>query len=507
MTSSPVRLWIRGGLVVTPAGRDVTAAPRSILVEGRQIAAVAPPDAPTPADARILEADGMIVMPGLVNAHIHSHGVLAKWRVDAVPGEMWSPYVAAGRVGMTRDDARLAALLVAIECLRSGVTTVLDHPVFDETLFGAVAEGFIESGLRAVMAPSVMDRPFHETIPQPAAEAPSDLQQALYTGTQPSAEGLVALTARCIERWNGVAGRMSVMVGPSAPQRCTTPLLAGLARLATEANVGIHTHVLETRSQAVFARRVLGMTMTEFLERHDLLRSSLSIAHAVWVVEEDVRRLAGAGVTVVHNPMTNLLMGSGIMPLLALRAAGIPIALGTDSPNSGAHHAIFESMRLATALPRAFEPDPSKWVPAEEVFRYATLGGARAVGQEHAIGSLEPGKEADLVLLRSRTPELTPLNHPIRQLVLSEHGASVDTVLVAGETVVRGGTLTRIDEARVLADAQRASERLLGRNAPLYEKARAQDGYTRAAMAIDIDAVEPLWLRRVSRGAGPGYGP
>jgi cytosine/adenosine deaminase-related metal-dependent hydrolase len=488
---------------VTPAAEGaITVAPRSVLVVGTRIAAVLPPDAPAPGDAGAVDATGMIVMPGLVNAHVHSHGVLTKWVVDAVPGEMWSPYVAAGRVGMTPDEARLAAQLVAIECLKAGVTAVLDHPVFDAPLLDAVAQGFVDSGLRAAIAPSVMDRPFHETIPDPGAAPPPELRRALYTGAPPAAADLVRLTARCIERWNGAAGRISVLVGPSAPQRCSAELLGGLARLATEARVGIHTHVLETRSQAVFARRVLGMPMTEFMERHDLLRPSLSIAHAVWVVDEDVRRLARAGVTVVHNPMTNLLMGSGVMPLLALRAGGVPIALGTDSPNSGAHHAIFESMRLATALPRAFEPDPSRWVTAEEVLAYATLGGARAVGQPGTIGAIEAGREADLVLLRRRTPELTPLNHAVRQLVLSEHGASVHTVLVAGQEVVRGGRLTRVDEDRALGDAGRAAERLVERNAALYDQARAQERFTRAAIAVGIGEIEPLW-QRPSRPGDP----
>lgn len=492
------RLWIADGLLVTPTGRDVRVEYGSILVENGCIARISPRGSPHPVDAHVLNAADMIVIPGLVNAHIHSHGVLSKWVVDTLPLEMWSPYVAAGRIGMTPEEARLAALLGGIECLRSGVTTVLDHPVYDTVLFDAAAQAYLDLGIRAAMAPSVMDRPYFETIPQPGREVPQELQRSLWAAPQPSVQSLLDLTTHCIKRWQGAGDRISILVGPSAPQRCSAELLNGLRQLAREFEVGIHTHLLETRAQALLAQRDYGMSMTTYLKKLGLLTDMLSVAHAVWVGDEDVRDLSESGATVVHNPLSNLTLGSGIMPLLALREAGIRIALGTDSPNSGGHHSLFESMRLATALPRAIEFDPDRWVKPEESFGYATLGGAGAVGLESRIGSIEPGKEADLVLLKRRSASLTPLNHVIRQLVFCEQGDSVDTVLVRGQIVVRDRRLQTIDEESILTEAQRAAERLLARNRTHFDWARKQEVYTRAVhnAVEEAPTPEPLWQKR-----------
>lgn len=493
------RLWIADGLLVTPTNHDVRVEYGSILVEGSRIAHIAPRGSPAPPEAHILDAAEMIVIPGLVNAHIHSHGVLSKWVVDTLPLEMWSPYVAAGRIGMTPEEARLAALLAGIECLRSGVTTVLDHPVYDMTLFDAAAQAYLDLGIRAAMAPSVMDRPYFETIPQSQHAVPDDLKRSLWAKPQPSVQSLLDLTTHCIKRWQGAGDRLSILIGPSAPQRCSTEMLTGLGHLADEYRVGVHTHLLETRAQAQLARRLYGMPITAYLKKLGLLTDMVSVAHAVWVGNEEIRDLAEGGTTVVHNPLSNLTVGSGIMPLLKLREAGIRFALGTDSPNSGGHHALFESMRLATALPRALESDPDAWVSPEETFGYATLGGARALGLEGRIGSIEIGKEADLVLLKRRSTSLTPLNHAIRQLVFCEVGDSVDTVLVGGRIIVRGRRLETVDEDAILAEAQRAAEKLLARSQPNLEWARKQEAYTKAAHSATREVAEPgpLWLRRL----------
>lgn len=504
----PGRLWIANGILVNPRERDVDVRPGSILIRDGKIADIRPVGSPLPGDAQVLDATDRIIIPGLVNAHVHSHGVLSKWAVDGLPLEIWSPYVAAGRAGLTVEEARLGALLVGIECLRHGVTAVLDHPVYDAPCFDAAAEAYLEVGIRAALAPSVMDLPYYVTIPRPRAEVPDALRSALWAGPQPSVQSLLDFTVRCIERWQGAKERLSVLVGPSAPQRCSTELLAGLARTASECHVHVHTHLLETKGQALMAERLYGVPITRYLDQVGLLTEALSVAHAVWVGEEDIRRLAECGVTVVHNPLSNLTLGSGVMPLLALRASGVRLALGTDSPNSGGHHELFESMRMAAALPRAFEPDPDLWVTAEETFRWATLGGARAAGLADRIGAIEVGKAADLVLLKRRTSTLTPLNHLIRQLVFCERGESVETVLVGGRIVVRSGRLLTLDEETVLKEAESLGERLLKRNRPSYEEARRLEAYTRLAYAVVQEAAEPTppWGKRIGASEGQARG-
>ena len=485
-------LWIANGLVVSPLpdGTDVTR--RSILVRDGIIRDLVTPETKPPVDLEVIDASNQIVIPGLVNAHVHSHGVLAKWTVDTLPLEAWSPYVAASRAALTPDDGRLSALLLAIECLRNGVTAVLDHPVYTEALFEATVDAYLESGIRASMALQCMDRPFHETLPSTPGDEGE--RPRLWSGSAPSAQSLIELTDYCLKRWRGVADRLTMLVGPATPLRCTEALLSGLARLARDYETGVHTHYLETRTEAMMGPRLYGRPLAAWLEDRDLLGPHVSLAHGVWIERAEVQTLARAGVTVVHNPLSNLALGSGIMPLTKLRDAGVQIGLGTDSPNSGGHHSIFESMRLGASLPRALEPDSSRWPGPDDLFRYATLGGARALGLEDRIGSIQPGKAADLVLLK-RTTALTPLNDPVRQIVFCERGDSVDTVIVDGRIVVRGSRLLTLDEDQVLEQAQAAGEALFERSRGNLNEAEQQQSIILAALATSAEAYRfpPLW--------------
>jgi guanine deaminase len=499
-TGHPEEFCITGGLLVRPQGLGTQVTPGSLVISQGRIAAVYDTEAEPRSGMSVLDASGMIVIPGLVNAHIHSHGVLSKWIVDGMPLEMWSPYVAAGRSGLTPEEARCGALLAGIEALRGGVTTLLDHPVYDDACLDAAAEAYLELGIRAAIAPSVMDLPYHATIPSIDLPVPPSLQASLWTIPQPDPGALVELTRRCIQRWRGAGDRLTVLVGPSAPQRCSDELLRRLARLASDEGVPIQTHLLETRGQALLAAERYGGSLLRHLERIGVLDAMMSVAHAVWVTYDDVDLMRQRDVTVVHNPLSNLTLGSGLMPLVALRNGGVRLALGTDSPNSGGHHVLFESMRLAAALPRAVEPDAGRWPTAEETLVWATQGGARAAGLEGEVGALAPGYRADLVLLRRDTTALTPLNHAVRQLVFSERGASVDTVLVGGRVVVQGGKVLTVDEAAVLRDAERIAGEMRARTKSAFERAQSLEDYTRPAYEAvrRKPGVAPLWLQEAA---------
>jgi cytosine/adenosine deaminase-related metal-dependent hydrolase len=490
-------LWIADGLLVTPVGRRVFVGTRSILVESGIIEGILPAGSAPPPRAEVIDGSDMVVIPGLVNAHVHSHGVLSKWVVDTLPLEMWVPYVTAVRMGMTAEEARLGPSLVGIDCLLSGVTTVLDHVANTGVLFDAAVQAYIDIGIRAALAPLVSDLPYPQTV-----VAPERGRESLHPAPWPTVENpreLLEHTARCVDAWHEAKGRISILAGPSAPERCSVELLRGLERLARDRGIGIHTHLLETKGQALMAQRLYGMSITEFLEGLGLLTDRTSVAHAVWVSRDDLARLANRGTTVVHNPLSNLTLGSGVMPLLAMREERVNIALGTDSSNAGGNHSLFESMRLATALPRVAEPDPTRWVSAEEIFSYATAGGARALGMESKIGSVEVGKEADLVLLRRRSVALSPLNHVVRQLVFCEVGESVDTVIVRGRIVVRGRKVQTVDESALIDEASRVAEEAIARNRIHLEWARSQESYMRAVHAAVRGAEwsPPLWSSRL----------
>jgi cytosine/adenosine deaminase-related metal-dependent hydrolase len=190
------------------------------------------------------------------------------------------------------------------------------------------------------------------------------------------------------------------------------------------------------------------------------------------LTDGDMDRLAAAGAGVSHNPLSNLYLGSGIARVPELLRRGIAVGLGTDGPNCGASGPLFEVMKLAACVHRLAEPDGDRWVSAEDAFRMATIGGARALGLDGEIGSIEPGKRADLVLLDAAAPHLAPLNDPVRQVVYGETGRAVQTVLVDGQVVVEGGRPTRVDTRALVADARELGGRLRARALPLLARSR-----------------------------------
>jgi guanine deaminase len=217
--------------------------------------------------------------------------------------------------------------------------------------------------------------------------------------------------------------------------------------------------------QAIAAQRRWGCTAVERLAELGLLGPRFVGAHAVWLTEDDMRRLADAGGAVSHNPASNLRLGSGIAAVREMLDRGLTVALGTDGSMSSDNQNLFEALRLAALVGNVrFPHQTERWLSAADTWRMATLGGARAVGLGDAIGALEPGRQADIVLLRADSTSLRPLSNVLGSLVYVETGASVDTVLVGGRVVMRGGRVLGVSEDRLRAQAQAAAERIRGQN-------------------------------------------
>jgi 5-methylthioadenosine/S-adenosylhomocysteine deaminase len=243
------------------------------------------------------------------------------------------------------------------------------------------------------------------------------------------------------------------MLGPNAFQRCSERLVALWRRLRDELGLATHTHLLETKAQGRRGQAVWpGGTVGEMV-RCGLLDDRLSVAHGLWVTLEERDLLAAHGVTVVHNPASNLMLGSGRLSLPAKMQAGVPLALGTDSSNSGGPHNLFEVMRLALMLSRPETPDARDWPTSARIFEMATTGGARALGLAGTVGRLERGQRADLVLLSSRTAGLAPVPVTLPHLVQHAGTAAVTAVMINGAWVLRDGRLLAFDEPAVIAQA------------------------------------------------------
>jgi len=485
---------IRGGMVVTPERDGVRAERGTIVVDGDRIAQVAyGADAgriEAAAGDRVIDAGRQIVIPGLVDAHCHAYGALAPGLVDRVPLDIRMPALAATLAGWTDDDTRVATLLGAWRMLRGGTTTVLENVLQGLDATETAIRALLHAGMRAVVGPMIGDRPFHETLPGYLERLPESRRAEALAAPGLSAKELVQTSVALARRWNGAEGRLRVCLSPSTPHRSTDALLGLVAEASATERLAVHTHLLETRPQAVAGRRLYGRSMVEHLAVLGLLTPRLSCAHAVWLTDGDLDRLASAGAGVSHNPLSNLYLGSGVARLPELLRRGIAVGLGSDGPNCGAAGPLFEVMKLAACVHRITEPDGNRWISAQDAFRMATIGGARALGLDGEIGSIEPGKRADLVLLDADTPQFVPLNDPVTQLVYGETGQAVQTVLVNGEVVLDGGRPARFDPAPLVAEARERGARLRERALPLLARGRELHPYLQDAYRALIHEFE-----------------
>jgi guanine deaminase len=462
---------VRGGRVLRG---DPPALERAdVLVEGERIAGVGPGLA-APPGAETLDAADFIVTPGLVNAHTHAHnnllrGLAGRWTLEDLLNH--APALNGSR---TPEDHYVSTALGALEMLKTGCTSAYDlfmaapAPTVED--MEAVARAYTDAGMRVVLAPAVADIPFWESVPGLMDLLPKELRRRVEALRPSPTDGLLRLGADVIRRLHGSSGgRVRVSLAPTIPTLCTEAFLEGCARQVREHGVGLHTHLSESKVQVIAARRRWGKTAVAHLEALDLLGPGFVGAHGVWLTEDDIRRLADAGGAVAHNPASNLRLGSGIAAVREMLDRGLTVGLGSDGAMSSDNLNLFEAMRLAGLVGNVRFPHATdRWLVAAEIWRMATAGSARALGLGAEVGAIEPGRQADLVLLRAGGTYLAPLNDALGSLVYAEAGSDVDTVLAAGRVVVRGGRVLTLDEDRLRARAQESAARVRAANAPAW---------------------------------------
>ena len=448
-----------------------------VVVSGGEISAVGP-DAGSDGHTcdRVIEGRGRLLAPGFVNAHTHSPANLIQGTGDRLshPAFMWMNQ--AYTANRTPREVYVSAMLGCTQMLLSGTTAALDHfPGQACTMedVDAAMEAYRDSGMRAVLGLRFYDAEFADILPDDSA-IPDDVAaeirvlHPLKPVPLPDVRGLMA---DAIRRWHGTDGRLAVFPAPSNPERCTDDALVMCGELAERYDLGIHTHLLESRIQAEIAQRKYGCTMVEHLSRLGLLDRRLSLAHSIWLDEDDIGRIADGGSVVVHNPESNLKIGAGTAPIPAMMARGVTIALGTDGAGTNDNLIMHEALRLAAILHRPTLTERGRWPGATDVLRMATAGGAAAILQCGNIGSIEVGKRADLVLYRLDAPWWVPVNDPSNQLVFAENGSSVETVLVDGQVVVEDGRIVVFDAESILREAAPMMPRILERNRRLHRLA------------------------------------
>jgi len=387
------------------------------------------------AGAKTIDCTGLIVIPGLIQAHIHLCQTLFRGLADDLVLEDWlAKRIWPLEAAHTPDSIYWSAMLGAAELLLGGTTAILDMETVRHT--GAAFEALESIGLRATAGKCLMDAP----------TAPAGLREATGNALQEAAD--------LCEKWHGAAGgRLRYCFAPRFAPSCTGPLLRAVSDLAERHGAMIHTHAAETPAELEMVQRETGQDELTYLDSVGISGPRAALAHCVWVDGDDIQRLARQQTNVVHCPSSNLKLGSGLAPIPEMLAAGCRVALGADGAPCNNCLNAFSEMRLAALVQKPrLGPDA---MPAAQVLELATLGGARALGLDAEIGSIEVGKKADLAVLDLSGPHAQPESADlVSRIVYSACASDVRHVIVDGKIVVKDGELRTAEVAEISREAE-----------------------------------------------------
>jgi len=383
-----------------------------------------------------MDASGKLIIPGLINGHTHIPMTLMRGLKDDVVLDDWLYkfiFPAEAR-NVTEEYVRWGSRLGLAEMIRSGTTTFADMYYFED----AVAEETKTAGLRGVLGETWIDFP--------APDNKNEAQMAAYTEA-------------FLKKWQGDP-LIRAAVAPHSIYTCSEKTLRDAAALARQYHAPILIHLAEMRKEFVDSLAKNGTTPVQYLERIEVLGPDVLAAHCIWTDNTDMKILAERQVGCVHNPSSNMMLASGVAPVVDQRAAGMRVGLGTDGP-AGSNNDLnmMEEMDLAAKLQKTYRVDP-RALGAKGALEMATIEGARALHMEKEIGSLEPGKKADFVILRLDAPNAVPMYDVYSQIVYALKGSDIETVVVGGKTLLKEGKVLTVNEPAAIAKAREYGKRV-----------------------------------------------
>jgi 5-methylthioadenosine/S-adenosylhomocysteine deaminase len=435
LTVKEVDIIIKNGTLLTMDPHQPLVERGFLCIQGDSISVIAKGDAGNFRAGKTIDAKGGLILPGLINGHTHAAMTLFRGLADDLPLMEWlNHYIFPVESRMDREFVHTGTLLACAEMILSGTTTFCDMYLFEDE----VAEAAREAGMRCLVGEVLYD------FPSP--------------NYGPIEEGL-KYTETLIRKWQGHP-LVSIAVEPHAIYTCSPDLLVRANELSNQHKVPLVIHVAETASEIEEVKKKYGKKPFEHLESLDILGPHLIADHCVHLDDAEIRRIAKHDVKVINLPESNMKLASGISPVPRLMAQGITVGLGTDGCASNNNLDLFEEMDTTAKVHKVGAMDPTV-LDAFTVLRMATLSGAKALGMADRIGSLEVGKKADVIVIETHKPHLTPMYNPYSHLVYAARGSDVSHCLINGKLVMENRKLLTLDLQKVLRDATEVSKKVL----------------------------------------------
>jgi 5-methylthioadenosine/S-adenosylhomocysteine deaminase len=439
-------LIYNGSVMPNPGTSRLLYKPGYVFIRENLIEAVeqgSPPEGLFQEASQAIDLQGKLVIPGLINAHTHLFQTFLRGLADDKPLLHWlEAAIWPGGASMTEEDFYLASLLGFVENIKSGATSVLNQDYVQTSTrnMDRIAEAAWKSGIRTVLARGFADRDnYHPKFVE-------------------STERVLKETERLVKSWNQRgSGRVRVEFGPLIPWGVHKETLQTINRLAHEWDTGVHIHLSETVPEVQMSLDEYGVHPGRWLHDIGVLNERWQLVHCVWLEEEEIKLIADAGSVIVHCPTSNMYLASGIPQVTKWLKHGIPTALATDGPGSNNSQDNLETLKFTACLQKVGTMDAMALLP-EAVLRMNYEGGARAIRQDGRLGSLEPGKLADITVVNLKRPHIAPVHSAASALVYNANGNDVDLVIIDGRLVLRDGKMVDIDEDKLVEECQTAAE-------------------------------------------------
>lgn len=404
-----------------------------LVIEGNHIASMGAGEAPNGRYDRVIEGKDKVVLPGFINTHTHAAMTLLRGYADDLPLMEWlSTKIWPLEAKLNGDHIYWGTLLAIIEMLQSGTTTFNDMYFFMDRAAQAVEE----SGIRAVLSRGMI-------------------------GVGPNGQEALLDSRNLVERFNGAAGgRIMFALGPHAPYTCPPDYLKQVVALSEELQVGLHIHISETLQEVQDIKQQYGVSPVQLMLDAGVFSRPTLAAHCVHISEDDIAILKKYNVGVAHNPESNMKLASGIAPIPALLKAGVSVGLGTDGASSNNNLDMLQEMRTCALLHKVSSMDPTI-LPAYQALEMATIGGARALGLGDHLGMLQPGYQADMIIINLTAPNMIPRYDILANIVYAAQAGDVDTAIVQGKVIMENRQISTVDVQEVVRNCEDIARQLV----------------------------------------------